>query len=39
MAEEDLTTINRELVAHQEYVGDAINLDTTEETAPEETGN
>ncbi len=33
-AEEDITTINRELVAHQECVGDAISLETTEETAP-----
>lgn len=34
VAEEDLTTINEKLVALQEYVGDAISLDTVEETAP-----
>ncbi|KAL0148946.1 hypothetical protein M9458_055750 [Cirrhinus mrigala] len=39
VAEEDSTTINKELVAHQECVGDAINLDTTEETAPSILGN
>ncbi len=39
VVEEDLTTINRELVAHQEYAGDAISLDTTEETAPSILGN
>ncbi|KAL0148917.1 hypothetical protein M9458_055721 [Cirrhinus mrigala] len=39
VAEEDSTTINKELVAHQECVGDAINLDTTEETTPSILGN
>ena len=39
VAEEDLTTINKKLVALQEYVWDAISLDTVEETAPSILGN
>lgn len=39
MAEKDLTTINKELVAHQECVGDAVSLDTTKATAQSILGN